>query len=65
MEAMNNASPARRGEWRALVESDTLYLLPKVALIASIKDMAAALLRLTDDESEGINNDRPAPTKRI
>lgn len=41
-----------REQWAGLAESDTLALLPKEALIASIKDLANALLRATGDGSQ-------------
>ena len=36
-----------RAQWAALVEAETLTMLPKEALVASIKDLAARLLELT------------------
>lgn len=37
-----------RLEWAALVEADTLHMLPKEALIASIKNLAQELLERTE-----------------
>ena len=43
---------SERDEWHALLEADTLMMLPKEALIASIKVLAAKLLDLTEEYEE-------------
>lgn len=37
-----------RAEWQALVDADTLHMLPVEAHIASVKHLAGRLLELTD-----------------
>lgn len=36
-----------REEWQALLDADTLHLLPPAALIASVKELAQRLLMFT------------------
>lgn len=36
-----------REEWQALFDADTLHMLPSVALIASVKELAQRLLMFT------------------
>ena len=38
------SSPEEREQWQALVDADTLHMLPKEALITSVRDLAARLL---------------------
>jgi hypothetical protein len=38
-----------REQWKALAEADGLTMLPKEALVASIKDLAGRLLDITAD----------------
>jgi hypothetical protein len=45
--------PAEREEWQALVDADTLHMLPPQALIASVKHLAARLLEISDGATSG------------
>lgn len=40
-------TPEEREEWKALVEADTLHMLPKEALVASVQHLALRLLEVT------------------
>lgn len=57
---------SERDEWQALVDADSLHLLPDEALIASIKQLAQRCLDLTDEpqnsESRQIGSALCSPT---
>ena len=61
---MSQVNADERAEWEALANADTLQMLPKEALVASIKLLAERLLQVTDGEvpEVEVTSNLPVPT---